>query len=135
MVSYAVQKYIAGTDVRVNVVAGELFARRIVTDRVDYRYADRDGGRSRLTEWKLLDELAERCLKLVDYLGLALAGIDLILSDDGEVFCLEVNTSPALTTTNRTPGRPSHRQSPPRSHGAVGMTCGDIRPGEKEVAY
>jgi len=62
MVSYAVQKYIAGTDVRVNVVAGELFARRIVTDRVDYRYADRDGGRSRLTEWKLLDELAERCL-------------------------------------------------------------------------
>ena len=61
-----------------------------------YRYDDRDGGRSRLTEWKLLDELAERCLKLVDYLGLALAGIDLILSDDGEVFCLEVNTSPAF---------------------------------------
>jgi len=100
-----------------------------------YRYADRDGGRSRLTEWKLLDELAERCLKLVDYLGLALAGIDLILSDDGEVFCLEVNTSPALNTTNSTPGRPSHRQSQRSSPGCVGMTCGDIRPGEKEVAY
>jgi len=119
MVSYAVQKYIAGTDVRGNVVAGELFARRIVTDRVDYRYADRDGGRSRLTEWKLLDELAERCLKLVDYLGLALAGIDLILSDDGEVFCLEVNTSPAFNYYESHTGKPSHRQSPPRSHGAV----------------
>ena len=100
-----------------------------------YRYADRDGGRSRLTEWKLLDELAERCLKLVDYLGLALAGIDLILSDDGEVFCLEVNTSPAFNYYESHTGKPSHRQSPPRSHGAVGMTCGDIRPGEKEVAY
>jgi hypothetical protein len=100
-----------------------------------YRYADRDGGRSRLTEWKLLDELAERCLKLVDYLGLALAGIDLILSDDGEVFVWRSTRARRSTTTNRTPGRPSHRQSPPRSHGSVGMTCGDIRPGEKEVAY
>lgn len=43
------QRFIAGTNVRVHVVAGDLFATRIETDRVDYRYAQRDGGNATLT--------------------------------------------------------------------------------------
>ncbi|MEV4441882.1 ATP-grasp domain-containing protein [Streptomyces sp. NPDC049577] len=103
------QRYVPGTNVRVHAVAGELFATRIETDRVDYRYAHRDGGRAELTPWPLPDELAERCTALVTRLGLTLAGIDLLLADDGEVYCFEVNPSPAFNFFEAHTGQPIAR--------------------------
>ncbi|MBV6696728.1 RimK family alpha-L-glutamate ligase [Kitasatospora aureofaciens] len=91
------QRFIAGTNIRVHTVAGEVFATRIETDRVDYRYAHRDGGRAELSAWQPPDDLAARCLLLAEQLGLTLAGIDLLLADDGEVYCFEVNPSPAFS--------------------------------------
>lgn len=103
------QRYVEGTDIRVHTVPGEVFATRIETDRVDYRYAHRDGGRADLSPWQLPDDLAERCLLLAERLGLALAGIDLLLADDGEVYCFEVNPSPAFSYFESCTGQPIAR--------------------------
>ncbi|KES09175.1 glutathione synthase [Streptomyces toyocaensis] len=91
------QRYVTGVNIRVHVVAGEVVATRIATDQVDYRYAGRFGGRADLTPWTPPRELALRCADLATGLGLALAGIDLVLTDDGEFYCLEVNPSPAYS--------------------------------------
>jgi hypothetical protein len=91
------QRYIEGVNIRVHTVAGEVFATRIDTDRVDYRYATSDGGYADLKPSTLPDDTAARCLALAAGLGLELAGIDLIVTDDGEVFCLEVNPGPAFS--------------------------------------
>jgi hypothetical protein len=90
------QRYIHGTNVRVHVVSGEVYATRIETDRIDYRYARRDGGRTDLTPWTLPDDLAQRCVDLAARLGLELAGVDLLLGDDGGTYCFEVNPGPAF---------------------------------------
>ncbi|MEU4067825.1 ATP-grasp domain-containing protein [Streptomyces wedmorensis] len=91
------QRYVTGVNIRVHVVADEVLATRIETDQVDYRYAGRYGGRADLTPWTPPRELARRCADLADGLGLALAGIDLVLTDDGEFYCFEVNPSPAYS--------------------------------------
>jgi hypothetical protein len=91
------QRYIPGVNVRVHTVSGEVIATRIETDRVDYRYAHRDGGEAVLTPWTLPDEIAQRCLALSARLGLNLAGLDLLFADDGDVYCFEVNPSPAFS--------------------------------------
>ncbi|MFJ2867713.1 glutathione synthase [Kitasatospora sp. NPDC087314] len=103
------QRYVQGADIRVHTVPGEVFATRIETDRVDYRYAHRDGGRADLSPCQLPDDLAERCLLLAERLGLALAGIDLLLADDGEVYCFEVNPSPAFSCFEFCTGQPIAR--------------------------
>ncbi|MFE1292443.1 ATP-grasp domain-containing protein [Streptomyces sp. NPDC058751] len=91
------QRYVPGTNVRVHVVAQNVFATRVDTDQVDYRYVQEEGGRTEFSTWELPDDLAERCRKLASGLGLALAGVDLILTDDGEAYCLEVNPSPGFS--------------------------------------
>jgi glutathione synthase/RimK-type ligase-like ATP-grasp enzyme len=103
------QRFIAGTNVRVHVVAGEPFATRIDTDCVDYRYAQRDGGNATLTPHALPDALAEKCVALVAGLGLELAGIDLLVTAAGEAYCLEVNPSPAFSFFERHTGQPIAR--------------------------
>ncbi|MEV7392559.1 MULTISPECIES: ATP-grasp domain-containing protein [unclassified Streptomyces] len=103
------QRRVTGTNLRVHTVAGAVFATRIETDRVDYRYAHSDGGQAELSAWQPPDELAERCLHLAGRLGLALAGIDLMLADDGEVYCFEVNPCPAYTYYQAHTGQPIAR--------------------------
>ncbi|MEU9045602.1 MULTISPECIES: glutathione synthase [unclassified Kitasatospora] len=103
------QQRVKGTNIRVHTVADDVFATRIDTDRVDYRYAHQDGGRAELSPCRLPDDLAERCLHLAEELGLALAGIDLMLADDGDVYCFEVNPSPAFSYFESHTGQPIAR--------------------------
>ena len=103
------QRFIAGTNVRVHVVSGRLFPTRITTDRVDYRYAHRDGGNATLEPYSLKDDVAEKCLALTASMGLELAGIDLLLTNDGETYCFEVNPSPAFSYFERETGQPIAR--------------------------
>ncbi|MCQ6556829.1 glutathione synthase [Streptomyces sp. C10-9-1] len=103
------QQYVRGVNVRVHAVDGELFATRVETDQVDYRYAHPFGGRTELTSWELPEELARRCSALVTRLGLTLAGIDLALTDEGEAFCFEVNPSPAFSFYEAHTGQPIAR--------------------------
>ena len=54
----------------------------------------------------LPDELAERCLRLAQALGLAFAGIDLKLTPDKQAYCFEVNPSPAFSYYEAHTGQP-----------------------------
>ncbi|MER7112089.1 ATP-grasp domain-containing protein [Streptomyces sp. NPDC000229] len=134
------QRYVPGVDVRVHMVAGEPFATRIDSDRVDYRYAGRYGGRVELTPWDLPEDLARRCTDLVNRLGLVLAGIDLVLADDGEVHCFEVNPSPAFSYYEDHTGQPISQaiahalarglSAPARTHVPEGLPAEHPSPGE-----
>lgn len=86
------QEYVPGVEVRVHVVGGRVFAHRIVSDDVDYRY-----GKAMIVPVDLADEIAERCVRLTASLELLVAGIDLRFADDGRLICFEANTSPAFS--------------------------------------
>jgi len=90
------QEKIEGFNVRVHVVAEKTFATRINSGSTDYRYAHNDGECITLEEFQLSDDLKKRCVNLTKKLGLLFAGIDLMINDKN-VYCLEVNTSPAYS--------------------------------------
>ncbi len=101
------QAYIPGTDVRVHVVGKHVFATAIESAATDYRYATHQVGRNaELREVELSPELAERCVALAEGLGLVFAGIDLKVTANDEVFCFEVNTSPAFSYYEAHTGQP-----------------------------
>jgi hypothetical protein len=91
------QRYVAGPNIRVHTVGGHVFATSIESSAVDYRYAYLEGEQEKLVPVTLGEDLAERCLRLAAAFGLEFAGIDLKVADDGEVYCLEVNPSPAFS--------------------------------------
>jgi hypothetical protein len=101
------QAYVPGVDVRVHTVGGEVFATAITSTATDYRYAVQQGDvPAVLRETELDPAVAARCLELADALGLDFAGIDLKLTPDGEVYCFEVNPSPAYSYFEAHTGQP-----------------------------
>lgn len=103
------QEFVEGTNVRVHVVDTSVFATAVTTDVTDYRYAHRQGGHTTLEAIELSDDLAERCIRLSKALGLIFTGVDLKITPDGEVFCLEVNPSPAFSYYEENTGQPIAR--------------------------
>lgn len=91
------QEYVAGTNVRVHVAGDAVFATRISTEAVDYRYARRDGLDVDMEPTSLPNDVEVRCRALADTLALPLCGIDLKLTPEGEYVCFEVNPSPAYS--------------------------------------
>lgn len=86
------QKVVDGTNYRVHVIRDEVFAVRIESDNLDYRY-----GNTRMFPEELPVEIAEKCRQLNSLWGLHLSGIDLMRTPDNEWYCFEVNTSPAYS--------------------------------------
>jgi hypothetical protein len=104
------QQFVPGTNVRVHVVGDDLFATAARTDATDYRYASRQVGEAAdLEAVRLEDALADRCLALARALGLDFAGIDLKITPDHEVYCFEVNPSPAFSYYEEGAGQPIAR--------------------------
>ena len=91
------QALVPGVDTRVHVIGHEVHATEIISDKLDYRYARRNGGSATLRAVDLAPEIAARCVALARGLGLAFAGIDLKFTPDREVFCFEVNPCPAFS--------------------------------------
>ncbi|MEM7118886.1 MAG: hypothetical protein AAF614_41095 [Chloroflexota bacterium] len=92
------QAFIEGTNVRVHIVGNQLFATAINSLATDYRYAHQQTGYpAQLSAIDLSPELSERCIQLTQALGLEFAGIDLKISPTGDVYCFEVNPSPAYS--------------------------------------
>ncbi len=92
------QSCVEGTNVRVHTVGKHVFATAISTDATDYRYAVRQSGEAALLrEVELCDDLAEACVSLARALELPFAGIDLKITPENEVYCFEVNPSPAFS--------------------------------------
>ena len=99
------QRQVNGFNVRVHVVGTEVFACKIVTDSIDYRYAALDKEKATFYPYELTDDLRERCLALAKLCGMSFVGIDLIVGEEG-VFCLEVNPSPAYSYYESATGMP-----------------------------
>lgn len=81
-------------DVRVNVFRTKVFATRIELpdtirkNAVDWRkYQDKVEYRM----FELPDPLKNKCIKLVDYLGLSFSALDFVLDENGEYYFLEMN--------------------------------------------
>ena len=100
------QKRLSGTNVRVHVVGHDVFATEIDSDVVDYRYAGQQGGQTELRATTLPQDLQALCIKATRELGLAFAGLDLMLADDGLTYCFEANPSPGYSWYETSTGQP-----------------------------
>lgn len=103
------QALIPGTNVRAHVVGAEVFATRVETEAVDYRYATRDGADVRMTPAELPPDVRLKCARLSETLELPLCGIDLKVTPEGEWYCFEVNPSPAYSYYEENTGQPISR--------------------------
>ena len=101
------QAFVDGMNLRVHTIGGEVFATAVESEATDYRYAARQAGEpAALREVELSDELAERCLRLSASLGLEFAGIDLKITPEDDIYCFEVNPSPAFSYYEANTGQP-----------------------------
>jgi glutathione synthase/RimK-type ligase-like ATP-grasp enzyme len=91
------QELIEGEDIRVHVVEDEVFATRIVSTAVDYRYASDQGMEAFYEPTTLPEDIADKCRYLSRILELPLCGIDFKRTQGGEYFCLEANPCPAYS--------------------------------------
>ena len=101
------QAFVEGTEVRVHVVGEETFAAAVRTEATDYRYAMQQTGEpAQLRPVMLSEELAAQCVRLTRTLGLEISGIDLKVTPDHEVYCFEVNPTPAFSYYEQGAGLP-----------------------------
>jgi RimK-like ATP-grasp domain len=101
------QEFVQGTNLRVHVIGEEVLATAILSDVTDYRYARQQTGEpAELVEAKLSDEWAARCVLLSKLLHLPFCGIDLKITPEGDVYCFEVNPSPAFSYYELNTGQP-----------------------------
>lgn len=91
------QRYVPGDDLRVHVIGDTVHALRIRSTCDDYRYAARTGGLVTASAVELDAATAESLRVIVRQMGLWVAGVDLRRTATGEIYCLEVNPSPAFT--------------------------------------
>lgn len=87
-----IQALVPGDNIRVHVIGEQVFATRIITEGLDYRYQE-DSQHQMIT---LPVTVAEACQKLTQRCGLIFSGIDLI-EYQGQYHLLEVNTSPGYS--------------------------------------
>jgi hypothetical protein len=103
------QEYVDGTNVRVHVLGRQIFATAIYTSVTDYRYSRQHGEQERLEPTEIPDDVAERCIEVTKALGLHFAGVDLKITPEGQVYCLEVNPCPAFSYYELHTGQPMAR--------------------------
>lgn len=104
------QQFVDGLNVRVHIVDTAVFATAIHSNATDYRSAIYQVGKpAELMAYQLPESLAERCVQLSRALGLVVAGIDLKITQDNEVFCFEVNPGPAFSYYEWHTGQPIGR--------------------------
>jgi hypothetical protein len=87
-------------------VGEQVFATRVDTDAVDYRYAHLDGLGVAMEPVQLPAAVHRACPAVAADLDLLFAGIDLKETPDGEWFCFEVNPCPGFLYYERHTGQP-----------------------------
>lgn len=100
------QAFVPGDNVRVHTVGDRLFATRIRSEAIDYRYACRDGMAVDMEPADLPPTIAEACRRIGRDLGLLHVGIDLKETPDGQWYCFEVNPCPGFIYYERHTGQP-----------------------------
>ncbi|MDC1162163.1 hypothetical protein OAT18_01845 [Tenacibaculum sp.] len=91
------QERLSGFDVRVHVIGKSVIATKIRTTGVDYRYARRDGGSTELEPFEIPNSIKNACINLSAALNLDFSGIDLRFTNNGDVYCFEVNPMPGYS--------------------------------------
>ncbi|MEP3839141.1 MAG: hypothetical protein ABJM36_15970 [Algibacter sp.] len=91
------QARLSGFDVRVHVIGKEVIATKILTTGVDYRYARKDGGETQLEPFEIPEHVKNACVNVSAALKLDFSGIDLRFTDNGDVYCFEVNPMPGYS--------------------------------------
>ena len=100
------QAFVPGDNIRVHTVGRHVFATRIHSDAVDYRYAHLDGAAATLEAARIPGSVEAACLRLAEEFDLLFAGVDLKETPDGEFFCFEVNPCPGFLYYERHTGQP-----------------------------
>ncbi|HXL17796.1 MAG TPA: hypothetical protein VN961_09775 [Streptosporangiaceae bacterium] len=100
------QAFVPGRNVRVHTVGDAVFATRIETDAVDYRYAHLDNLDVVMTPVTLPTAVRTSCLRAARELDLLFTGIDLKETPDGEYICFEINPCPGFSYYERHTGQP-----------------------------
>ena len=89
-----------------HTVGEQVFATRIETEAVDYRYAHLDGLGVEMQPVTLPERVAAACLRVARDLDLLFAGIDLKQTPAGDYVCFEVNPCPGFIYYERHTGQP-----------------------------
>jgi glutathione synthase/RimK-type ligase-like ATP-grasp enzyme len=121
------QSFIPGENVRVHTVGAQLFATRVHSEAVDYRYASREGGNVEMEPTILPPDIAESCLRLARQLDLLLTGIDLKETPDGDYYCFEVNPCPGFLYYESYTGQPISKALADLLHYGLSPLPGDER--------
>jgi glutathione synthase/RimK-type ligase-like ATP-grasp enzyme len=100
------QSFIPGENVRVHTIGDRLFATRVYSEAVDYRYAGREGKEIEMEPAVLPQAIEASCLQLAKRLNLLMTGIDLKETPDGKFYCFEVNPSPGFLYYEKYSGQP-----------------------------
>jgi glutathione synthase/RimK-type ligase-like ATP-grasp enzyme len=100
------QAYVPGENVRVHTVGERIFAVRVRSEAVDYRYAHRDGLPVEMEPTTLPRAVEQACLAVARDLDLLFAGIDLKETPEGDWYCFEVNPCPGFLYYERHSGLP-----------------------------
>jgi glutathione synthase/RimK-type ligase-like ATP-grasp enzyme len=100
------QAFIPGYNVRVHVVGEKIFAAKVNTEAVDYRYAHIDGLSVSMEDITPPVDICQACVSVAAQLDLLFAGIDLKVTPEGEWFCFEVNPCPGFLYYERHTGQP-----------------------------
>lgn len=100
------QEYIPGDNIRVHTVGDRLFATRIRSEAVDYRYAHLQGASTHMEPAELPASVAQACRQLTEVTNLLLAGIDLKETRQGEWYCFEINPAPGFSFVELRTGQP-----------------------------
>ena len=100
------QEYVPGFDVRVHVVGDEVIATRIDSHGNRLSICGSWGSRHGARTFRHPKRPRRPMPSSVQGLGLAFSGIDLRITPNGEVYCFEVNPSPAFSYYESHTGQP-----------------------------
>lgn len=90
------QLHVRGHDVRAHMVGSTPVPLRIESDRVDYRYAKRQGGNISVTSVDIPEIERYRAIEYMQRSGLEFAGFDFKVDADGAWWLLEANPMPGF---------------------------------------
>jgi len=88
-----VQEYIKGYDVRIHVVKHQIFATKVISHGIDYRF---DSDENEFQKISAPNQIQNMCRDYASKDNLTIAGFDFRVSEEGQWYCLEVNPVPTF---------------------------------------
>lgn len=87
------QEYIKGYDVRIHAVTEHIFATKVISYGIDYRFENQG---NQFQETSTPDPIRNMCIEFARTEHLTIAGFDFRVTEEGNWHCLEVNPVPTF---------------------------------------